>query len=154
MKLSRRTDYALRAITYLAARTENGPCSIAEVSRAENIPREFMAKVLKELCRLGFIKSKLGAKGGYILRRAPGELSVLEVMEGLDGPMAINDCLTEPSLCGRTPGCQMHLLFKSVNDNIREILGRAMFADIAEAHCSEQRRIGELKSEETPLVSG
>jgi len=148
MKLSRRTDYALRAITYLAARTQNGPCSIAEVSGAENIPREFMAKVLKELCRLGFIKSKLGAKGGYVLRRPPNELSVLEVMEGLDGPMAINDCLTEPSLCGRTPGCQMHLLFQRVNDDIRDILGKATFADIAEAHCSAALKIIELKPKE------
>ncbi len=131
MKLSRRTDYALRAITYLSVRQENGHCSIAEISRMEKIPREFSAKVLKELCRAGFIRSQLGPKGGYRLTRSPEDLTVLEIMEALDGPVAINECLSEPSLCGRTPGCRMHRLFREVNDKMREILGRTKIAQIA-----------------------
>ncbi len=132
MKLSRRTDYALRAITYLSVRQENGPCSISEISRVEKIPREFTAKVLKELCRSGFIRSHLGPKGGYRLTRSPDGLTVLEIMEALDGPVAINECLDEPSLCGRTPGCRMHQVFREVNDKMREILGRTTIAQVAE----------------------
>ncbi len=132
VKLSRRTDYALRAMTYLSVRRGDGRCTIAEVSRIEKTPKEFTAKVLKELCRLGFVQSWLGSRGGYRLTRPPGEITVLEVMEALDGPLAINDCLAEPSLCGRTPGCRMHPLFRAVNEKMREILGEATIADIAE----------------------
>ena len=131
MKLNRRTDYALRAITYLSVRQDNGPCSIAEIAEAEKIPREFTAKVLKELCRTGFLRSRLGPHGGYRLAKPPDQMTVLEIMEALDGPLAINDCLAEPHFCGQTPGCRMHRLFQRVNDSMKEILGRTSIADIA-----------------------
>jgi len=131
MKLNRRTDYALRAMAYLAVHAQNGPRSIAEVSSAEKTPREFTAKVLKELCRLGFIRSRLGPRGGYRLAKSPKEITVLEIMEALDGPLAINECLVEPSFCGRTPGCRMHTLFGKVNDKMKGILGSTTIADIA-----------------------
>lgn len=132
MKLSRRTDYALRAMTYLAIRRDNGSCTIAEVSRIEKTPREFTAKVLKDLCRSGFLRSTLGPRGGYRMAKAPGQITVLEVMEALDGPMAINKCLADPSYCDQTPGCRMHRLFGVVNEKMREMLGGTTIADIAE----------------------
>jgi Rrf2 family protein len=130
MKLSRRTDYALRAMTYLAVRRANGPCTIAEVSRVEKTPREFTAKVLKDLCRMGFVRSTLGPRGGYRLARPPEMITVLEIMEALDGPVAINKCLADSSYCHQTPGCRMHRLFGRVNEKMREILGGASIADI------------------------
>ena len=130
MKLSRRTDYALRAMTFLAIHPQDGPHSIAEISRAEKIPKEFTAKVLKELCRTGFIRSRLGPRGGYRLARPAEEITVLEIIEALDGPLAINDCLAEPGFCEQTPGCRMHILFRKVNDTMKDILGSATVADI------------------------
>jgi len=131
MKLSRRTDYALRAMSYLALRGNNGPCSIAEISQAESIPREFSAKVLKELCRAGFIRSRLGPRGGYRLIKSPDELTVLEIIEALDGPLSISDCLDDPEFCGRCGVCRMHNLFEKVNREMKHILGSATLADIA-----------------------
>lgn len=139
MKLSRRTDYALRAMTYLAMRRDDDPCSIAEIARAENIPKEFTAKVLKELCRTGFIRSRLGPRGGYRLARPAKEMTVLEIIEALDGPLAINDCLGDPGFCGQTPGCQMHVLFRKVNDTMKDILGSATVADIVKEAAPEHQ---------------
>jgi len=148
MKLSRRTDYALRAITYLSVRQGNGPCSIAEIAGAEKIPREFTAKVLKELCRTGFIRSRLGPHGGYRLAKSPDEMTVLEIMEALDGPLAINDCLAEPQFCGQTPGCRMHRLFRRVNDSMKEILGKTTVAEIARSEAFQVLHIESLHADE------
>jgi Rrf2 family protein len=131
MKLSRRTDYALRAMTYLALRKGDGQSSIAEISEAESIPREFSAKVLKELCRAGFIRSRLGPRGGYRLVKSPQELTVLEIIEALDGPLSISDCIDDPEFCGRSGACRMHQLFGRVNEQMKHILGSATLADIA-----------------------
>ena len=131
MRLSLRTDYALRAMIYLAIRRGDGPRTIAEVSRVEKTPREFTAKVLRDLCRLGFLNSMLGSRGGYRLARPPNEITVLEVMEALDGPLAINKCLADPSFCSHTPGCRMHRLFRVANEKMREVLGGSTIADIA-----------------------
>jgi len=131
MKLSRRTDYALRAMSYLALSGHNGPCSIAEISKAESIPREFSAKVLKELCRAGFIRSRLGPRGGYRLIKSPEELTVLAIIEALDGPLSISDCIDDPEFCGRCGVCRMHKLFEKVNREMKHILGSATLADIA-----------------------
>jgi len=143
MKLSRRTDYALRAVTYLSVRQGNGACSIAEIAAMEKIPREFTAKVLKELCRTGFIRSRLGPHGGYRLAKPPDQMTVLEIMEALDGPLAINDCLAEPQFCGKTPGCRMHRLFRRVNDSMKEILSKTTVADIARSAAYQVKSIGD-----------
>ena len=154
MKLSRRTDYALRAMTYLAIRRDDGPCTIAEVSRVEKTPREFTAKVLKDLCRLGLLRSILGPRGGYLLVRPPNEITVLDVMEALDGPMAINKCLVDPTFCNQTPGCRMHRLFGLVNEKMREILGGTTIADIAEEGGPFDQSSPEAQPEDSNMGTG
>ncbi len=118
-------------MTYLAVKSNDGACSIAQISSAEGIPKEFTAKVLKELCRSGFIRSRLGPHGGYRLARPPDEMTVLDIMEALDGPMVINDCLADPSFCNQVIGCRMHRLFGEVNTAMKKILGSATISDIA-----------------------
>lgn len=98
MRLSRKSDYALRAIQHLAALPKGKLGSINSISLAESVPREFLAKILKDLTRGGLLVSFQGVKGGYSLTREPKDVTFLDVIEAIDGPLHLNLC-TEPEGC-------------------------------------------------------
>ncbi len=103
MRLSRKSDYALRAIRYLSNLPAGHLGSINSISEAESIPREFLAKILKDLTRGGILVSFQGVTGGYRLAHKPREVNFLDVIEAIDGPVHLNLC-TE----GRTCNCDQY----------------------------------------------
>ena len=107
MQISRKADYALRAITFMVNQPENKRSSISEIAESEGIPRDFLAKILKELCRSGFLKSFQGVTGGYQLARAKSEISFLNVIEAMQGQVRVNMCVDQNGGCQRdfTSGC-------------------------------------------------
>ncbi|MFH1686935.1 MAG: Rrf2 family transcriptional regulator [bacterium] len=98
MRLSRKSDYALRAVRHLAGLPKAKLGSINSISEAESVPREFLAKILKDLTRGGVLVSFQGVKGGYTLSRDPKDITFLNVIEAIDGPVHLNLC-TEPEGC-------------------------------------------------------
>src|SRR3972149_2278303 len=115
MQISRKSDYALRAMVYIAAWEEDKCCSINEVSEAEQVPREYLAKILKELSLQGFLHSYKGIHGGYRLARLRNRITFLDVIEAMQGKIAVNDCIRHatPEGCSRKPGCAMHAFWKA-----------------------------------------
>lgn len=109
MKLSRKSDYALRAVIHLANLPTGKLGSINSISEAELVPREFLAKILKDLTRGGVLVSYQGVTGGYRLARAPREITFLNVLEAIDGPVHLNLCTegrgANCSAYGRCPMC-------------------------------------------------
>jgi len=99
MQLSRKADYALRAVRYLSSLPKGKLGSINTVAQAESIPREFLAKILKDLTRNGILVSYQGVTGGYRLSKTPREISFLNVIEAIEGPLHINMCTEGPN-CG------------------------------------------------------
>jgi Rrf2 family iron-sulfur cluster assembly transcriptional regulator len=98
MQLSRKADYALRAIRHISGLQKGKLGSINSIAEAEAIPREFLAKILKDLTRSGILMSFQGVTGGYKLSRTPKEISFLDVIEAIDGPIHLNLC-TEQGNC-------------------------------------------------------
>lgn len=98
MRLSRKSDYALRAVRHLSGLPKGKLGSINSISEAEYVPREFLAKILKDLTRGGILVSYQGVKGGYALAREPKDINLLQVIEAIDGPIHLNLC-TEPDGC-------------------------------------------------------
>jgi Rrf2 family protein len=92
MKVGNKVDYAFHAMMYVAANGEKRPCTISEIAENENIPREYLAKILKELTVNGFLKSTKGIYGGYRLAKAPEDISFLKIMESFDGPLHLCFC--------------------------------------------------------------
>lgn len=108
MRLSRKSDYALRAVRHIASLPKGKLGSINSVSEAENIPREFLAKILKDLTRSGILVSYQGVTGGYRLARTPKEISFLDVIEAIDGPVHLNLCTEQKNCrCEEYDRCQM-----------------------------------------------
>lgn len=90
MKLSRKSDYALRAVRYCANLPRGHRGSINAIAESESIPREFLAKILRDLTYGGILVSHQGVKGGYSLARKPRAVNFLHVIEAVDGPLHLS----------------------------------------------------------------
>ncbi len=132
MQISRKSDYALRAMVYVAAWEDDKICSINEISEAEQVPREYLAKILKELSLQGFLHSYKGINGGYRLARPREEVTFLSIIEGMQGKVAINDCIRHatPDGCSRKPGCAMHDFWKAEQKRVTDSLGSIGLANM------------------------
>lgn len=129
MRLSRKSDYALRAVRHISSLPKGKLGSINSVSEAEDIPREFLAKILKDLTRSGILVSYQGVTGGYRLSRQPKDVTFLDVIEAIDGPIHLNLCTeTAHCRCEQYSRCQMKD-FWLVHENLfKKALSKEHFA--------------------------
>jgi Rrf2 family protein len=89
MQIPRRVDYGLRAVIYLSVRGREKCCSITEIAKQQEVPKKFLETIIQDLMRCGLIKSKRGACGGYTLARSPDQISFSDVIEAIEGPIAV-----------------------------------------------------------------
>jgi Rrf2 family protein len=87
MRLTQASVYAVHALAYMSGQKQVGPVASHEIARAQNIPEKFLLKLLKSLAQAGVLRSIRGPGGGYRLARAPGEISLLDILEALDDPI-------------------------------------------------------------------
>jgi Rrf2 family protein len=99
MQVSRRVDYALRAAINLARQAPGRASSVGEISVHESIPKKFLEKIIQDLIHAGLVTSRRGAHGGYTLAREATEISFRDVMEAVEGPIALNVCVGDRTLC-------------------------------------------------------
>jgi len=130
MQLSRRSDYALRALIYLATRREGEVTGLPEISRAAKVSRPFLAKILNTLAKRGLVKSHRGIHGGFALARSPSEISFLEVLHAVDGPMCVNLCVGRQGRCDAYRGCLMNPAWHHIQSEIEQVLRSRTIADV------------------------
>ncbi len=95
MNIGRRVDYAIRALSYLAAQPHEQIVSRREIQTKQDIPAHFLSKIMKRLASGGFVQSYMGTRGGFTLKKAPTEINLKEVYECLEGPLLLMECLEE-----------------------------------------------------------
>src|SRR5262245_8585135 len=95
MNIGKRVDYALRALSYLAAQTSGSTVSRREIQMKQDIPAHFLSKIMKRLESGGFVQSYMGARGGFVLKKTPAEISLKDVYECLEGPLLLMECLEQ-----------------------------------------------------------
>jgi Rrf2 family transcriptional regulator, iron-sulfur cluster assembly transcription factor len=130
MQLSRKADYALRAIRYLSGLPKGKLGSINSIAASESIPREFLAKILKDLTRTGILNSFQGVTGGYRLARPAKDISFLDVIEAIEGPIHINLCTEgDGELCGcdQVSDCGMHAFWIQQETMYKKTLSKHNF---------------------------
>jgi Rrf2 family cysteine metabolism transcriptional repressor len=134
MRLSTRGEYASRAMLELSLRYKGGPLHSREISNAQEIPPRFLEQILLLLKRAGYLKSRKGQKGGYVLAKPPAEINVAEVIRVMDGPLAPIDCVSVMAhqACPMEKTCGLRWLWKDVRDAVAEILEKTTFADLVE----------------------
>jgi len=118
----------------LARRYSDGPIHSRDISKAQMIPQSFLDQILLLLKRAGYLKSRKGRHGGYVLAKPPDKINVAEVIRVMDGPLAPIDCVSVMAheTCPMEETCGLRWLWKDVRDAVAEILERTTFADLVE----------------------
>ena len=130
MKITRKSDYGLRAICELAKRHGESPVSISEIANTQGIPDPFLEKIMQALKSEGLIRSTHGRGGGYSLSRAPGELSRKEGIEAREGPIALVHGLDPSGECTIEEGCITSGFWSVINDRFQRALGETSLEDL------------------------
>ncbi len=133
MEISRRTDYGVRVILDLAAVSGNGRASTQEIASRQNIPGPFLAKIVSQLSLAGLVTTHRGAGGGVSLARPPSEISLLQVIEALEGPIRLNRCVIEPSQCPRDDVCPIHPIWAKAQVELTSLLQFTTFDELVDA---------------------
>ncbi|HYM22393.1 MAG TPA: Rrf2 family transcriptional regulator [Vicinamibacterales bacterium] len=132
LRLSKKADYALIAMKHLALRGDTGSSSAREIAELYAIPIELMAKVLQKLVRRGLLASHQGTRGGYQLARVPGQISVADVIQAIDGPVTVTACSTDDDgQCEQFAKCNVRDPLWKVRQRILSALGECTIADLA-----------------------
>jgi Rrf2 family protein len=124
MQFTRKGDYALRAMVYLADFNDSRPHTIEEIAKGSQIPHHFLAKILRDLTQAKLLIAAKGARGGYRLARRASEISLLEVIEAAVGPVALNLCVEGPDRCAVIESCGLHPVMEMATQAIRKIFGK------------------------------
>ena len=119
MQIPRRVDYGLRAVIYLVGpRAAKNAAPLREIAKQQGMPSKFLEKIIQDLIRGGLIKSKRGSCGGYTLARAPRRFRFNDVIEAIEGPIAVNACLRTRVGCDQMPRCTMIGVWSEVQQKI------------------------------------
>ena len=130
IRLTKAGEYGLRAIRYLVENREDKRISIGDISENKNIPEPFLRKLFKPLVQHGIIHSTRGVSGGVRLARDPKEITVLEVVEALEGPLALNDCLLDDAACEFLAECGMHDVWEEAQAAMAKVLRSKDLTDL------------------------
>ncbi len=134
MKLSKRGEYGLRALQYLAAHYGDGPVRNKDLAGQNNIPPRFLEQIMLTLKHGQIVRSKKGPKGGYYLARPPQQINLAEVVRLLDGPLAPISCVSEtayePCGCPDMEACGLRRVMREVRDTVAGIMESTTLADL------------------------
>jgi Rrf2 family protein len=131
MQISRRTDYGIRVILHLASLPANQRASTHDIAACQNIPGPFLAKIVSQLSVAGLVTTYRGAGGGVALAIPSEEVSLLQVIEALDGPLHLNRCLIQPDSCPRNEQCPVHDVLALAQEQLATLLDVTTFDSLA-----------------------
>ena len=131
LRLSKKADYALIAMKHLALRSDRGSSSAREIAEQYDIPIELMAKVLQRLVRRHLLVSQQGTHGGYQLARGPGQISVADVIQAIDGPVTVTACSIDDDRCDQFAKCNVRDPLWRVRERILTALDECTIAELA-----------------------
>ncbi len=122
IRLTKAGEYGLRAIRYMVENGHEDRISIGDISDNKKIPEPFLRKLFKPLVKQGIVNSTRGVSGGVRLSKAPEEITILEVVEALEGPLALNECLLEDNSCEFLAECGMHDVWDEAQSAMAKVL--------------------------------
>ncbi len=127
MKITRQADYAIRAVRFLSNQEMGKNIATSRVAREMKIPPSFLAKIISQLHISGLLNTSRGARGGISLSRVPAEISLLDVVEAIDGPIYLNECVGNPGKCEFEDDCAMHPIWTEAQEALVKRLGGTTF---------------------------
>ncbi len=131
MQITRQADYAVRAMVYLAQRGERA--ATGQIAKEKSIPPSFLAKIVSQLSVAGLLETSRGARGGVSLAKPPHEISLLDVVEAIDGPILLNDCVGDGTSCEYDDSCPLRPVWCDAQKMLLDHLSKATFAQFVQA---------------------
>jgi|YNPNPStandDraft_1061719.scaffolds.fasta_scaffold46636_2 Rrf2 family iron-sulfur cluster assembly transcriptional regulator len=132
--LSRRADYGVRAMMDIAAHAARERVVVAEIARRQEIPASFLAKIIPRLVRAGLVRTSLGATGGITLALPPEEISLLHIIEAIEGPFALNLCSLEPTRCKLYATCSACAVWGKAQNQLNHTLAQTRLSDLVASY--------------------
>lgn len=130
LRLSTKCQYGVRAMYEIASSYPNEPINIKTISKRQDVSVHYLEQILGRLRKSGIIKSIKGPGGGYMLTRAPGLITIWEIVQELEGPLAITSCLNPEEGCVKVEGCVLHLLWRGLGKQIVDFLNTITLEDL------------------------
>ena len=130
MQITRSGDYGLRGVLFLAKQSPKRLVLVSEISRDQRIPETFLAKIFQRLSKAGVLRSVRGVRGGFTLGRPAKDITIRQVIEALDGPIALNRCLMERGECEDECVCPLHQALEEAQRRLLEVLDGTTMEDL------------------------
>jgi len=134
MKISTKTRYGVQAMVDLALHTGTKPVLVKEIARRQRVSERYLEHLMLTMKKAGFIRSQVGAKGGYFLARDPAKITVREIVEVFEGSLAPVDCAHAASSCPRSAVCATREVWCSVRDTLARLLDATTVASLVRRH--------------------
>lgn len=131
MQITREGDYAVRSVLFLARQPYKKVSFVTEISEEYNIPRSFLAKILQKLVKSKIVRSYRGVKGGFSLARQAKDISVLDVLEAVEGKLALNLCIVDKKKCDFSRQCPVHSVWGQAQAKVVDVLKKSNFDELA-----------------------
>ena len=132
MQITRQADYAVRAVLHLARMNGNQRAATSQVAKEQHIPPSFLAKIISQLSIAGLLHTSRGARGGVTMAREPKDVSLLEVIEAIDGPIMLNECVGENSICTFEDDCPLRPVWCEAQEELVNRLKNTNFQQLLE----------------------
>ena len=129
---SKGCEYAIRALLHMAPTQESQRFQARDIFNKADIPESFTRKIFQDLVAGGLLSAVPGPGGGYAIVRPPNEISLLEVIEALDGPVRLNRCVIEPSACPRDGHCPVHHIWAKAQQELTDLLQVTTFEELTD----------------------
>jgi Rrf2 family protein len=131
-KISRKTEYAIRGMIHLARQPAGDSVMLRDIGKATLTSAVFLAKIFQALGNAGLVVSTRGAVGGFRLARKPERISLKEILEAVEGPVQVNECIVDASSCGFSRKCSAHTAWQKVKGIVDSTLDDITLKEIAE----------------------
>jgi Rrf2 family protein len=138
--LRRNTDYALRLMVCLAKEYGNGALPTRTLAENEDVSYQLACKLMQQLHAAGLVESSMGPKGGFRLSREPAAISILEVIEAIQGPLRLNRCLLSDAACPRQDSCPVRVKIGELQDRMDAYLGGVTLGELAETRGAKRKK--------------
>ena len=129
MQITRQADYAVRAVYYLSSLGQDDRASTSQIAKQQHIPPSFLAKIISQLSVAGLLHTSRGARGGVSLARDPKDITMLDVVEAIDGPILLNECVAGSHGCKFEKDCPMRILWSEIQGDVVTRLKTTTFSD-------------------------
>lgn len=136
MQITRQADYAIRAVRYLAGLDSSKKAATSLVAKEQRIPPSFLAKIISQLSIAGLLHTTRGARGGVTLARSAKDITLLDVVEAIDGPILLNECVADAHLCDFESDCPLKPIWGDAQVELVNKLRSTSFANFGNGHMS------------------